>query len=511
MKLKRVSKIHSRNVAKAGLVLCFISSLFYISWWFDLKNVSNPYLYSFLFLGEIYHVAIAMMFWFTVWPGDKKSPNFKSKNGRKLSVDIFITVAGEPVEVVEETAKSAKNINYPLKQIYLLNDGFVAKKDNWRDIERLASRLKINVITRKIPGGAKAGNINNALKQTKGDLIVIFDADMSAHPEFLEKTLPYFSDPKTGFVQTPQYYKTRNVNVVTKAAWEQLELFFGPIMIGKDKSNASFICGTNVVIRRKALLEAGGFNEDNIAEDFLTSLAIHQKGWISYYISEVLVEGLAPEDLLSYFKQQLRWARGSLEVLFSYNPLFSKNLTLSQKIEYLSSALYYSNGAIVFIDMLMPIIFLSSGLKPVATRTTDFAIFFIPFFICSLFTLFRVSDGAFTFRAISFGNSLFSVQLIALFSVIFKRKIGFEVTAKKAQQGNFINLVFPHILYMVVFIISIFFALNREGLNPSVATNIAWGTFNLLLFIPFIRAAYNFNKIFNLKPKLQLLSPQVET
>src|SRR5205823_4751315 len=107
---------------------------------------------------------------------------------------------------------AAKNIDYKSKKIYILNDGFVAKKDNWRDIEALAKEVKVQCITRKIPGGSKAGNINNALALTEGEFVLIFDADMTAYPEFLAKTIPYFHDKKVGFVQTPQYYKNNQKN-----------------------------------------------------------------------------------------------------------------------------------------------------------------------------------------------------------------------------------------------------------------------------------------------------------
>src|SRR3989344_1030836 len=98
------------------------------------------------------------------------------------------------------------------------------------------------------------------------------------------------------------------------------------------------MCGTNMVIRKAALREVGGMAEDNIAEDFVTSLFIHERGWKSAYVPEVLAEGLAPEDLFSYYKQQFRWARGSLEIVFRFNPLFRSGLTWSQRIEYLASA-----------------------------------------------------------------------------------------------------------------------------------------------------------------------------
>lgn len=496
--------IPSGRVSRALLVINVVMAVVYFSWWIDLKHVGHPIFYALLVVGEIYHVLMAICFWFTVWPESKLTEGkVKSeKDGKRMlnknrpSVDVYIPCAGEPIDVLRRTVIAAKNMSYDNHKIYILNDGFVAKKPVWKDVEDLAKELDVVCVTRTIPGGAKAGNINNTLKQTSGEIVVIFDTDMAPHEDFLQKVIPYFSDPKVGFVQTPQYYLNHEVNKVSGGAWEQQELFFGPIMIGKEKSNAAFICGTNVAIRRTAIEEAGGMCEDNIAEDFLTSFFIHQNGWKSYYVPEVLAEGFAPEDLLSYCKQQLRWARGSLEVLFSFNPLFKRNMTWGQKIQYLSSALYYFNGVIIVIDALIPLVSLAWGIQPVSGTTTSFAFFFLPFMFLNLYTLYIASGKAVTFRGLSYSMSSWPLQLQAIKSILLKQKMGFAVTPKQAQEGNFLFLAYPHLLYMVILILCSGVGLGREGLTPSVITNITWGVFNVVMFIPFIQAAYDWNGLF---------------
>jgi cellulose synthase (UDP-forming) len=481
--------IPSATVKKSLLVLNLIVAVAYFTWWLNPAHVGQPILFALLFAGEVYHVFMAYLFWKSITPKTRKALNLKDSTPT-FPVDIFITVCGEPIDVVKKTVIAAKNIDYPHKHIHILNDSKVAKKPNWHEYEILARTEKINCITRSTPGGAKAGNINNALIQTTGELILIFDADMVAHRDFLTRTATYFSDPTVGFVQTPQYYENSETNIITSSSWEQQKLFFGPIMRGKDSYNASFICGTNVVIRRKALEQVGGMCEDNIAEDFITSFLIHEKGWQSIYVPDVLARGLAPEDLMSYFKQQLRWARGSLEVLFKFNPLFRRGLTFDQKREYLSSALYYLNGLIVLIDITMPLIFLFSGLEPVIGTTTQFAFFFLPFMTLTLYTLYQATDQTLSLRAMSYSNSSWTLQLIALWSIITGKKMSFSVTPKKAQSGNFIKLALPHILYTLIVLVAGGYAIWRDGLTPAVATNISWATFNIVMFLPFIYSAY---------------------
>ncbi|MBI3887520.1 glycosyltransferase [Candidatus Microgenomates bacterium] len=447
-------------------------------------------------MGEIYHVAMTLIFWETIWPARNASQS--DAGGPTLrfdffpSVDIFIPTAGEPVDIVKNTLEAAKKIRYKGKKtIYILNDGFVAKKDNWRDIQKLAKNLNVSCLTRIIPGGAKAGNINNALNQTSGEIVVIFDADMVSYPEFLEKTINYFVDKNVAFVQTPQFYKNAGTNLISRASWEQQAFFFGPIMRGKEKDNSVFICGTNVAIRRSALVEIGGFVTNNIAEDFATSIKIHQRGYRSIYVPKILAAGLAPEDLGSYLKQQLRWTRGNIETFLYENVFFKRGLSLRQKIQYFSSSAFFLGGLFVLIDMIIPVIFLFTSLQPVTAATTTFALFFIPFMFLNIYTLYISSNSALTFRAISFTQSSWNIQIFALVSALLKIKMGFVVTPKTAQKNNYISLAFPHIAYILLAAIGTAFALHREGLNPPVATNLAWVIFNIVMFVPFIKAAYD--------------------
>src|SRR3990167_6730300 len=123
--------------------------------------------------------------------------------------------------------------------------------------------------------------------------------------------------------------------------------------------------GPNMVIRREALVAGGGMCTGAITEVFVTGMFMHEKGYVSVYRGEVLAEGLAPEDFLSYTRQQFRWARGCLDAIFRYNPIFRSGLTFAQRIQYLSSASFFLSGAIVLMHAMLPVIFLYTGAVPV--------------------------------------------------------------------------------------------------------------------------------------------------
>jgi cellulose synthase (UDP-forming) len=480
------------------MAVCII----YLLWWMDIRHAGNIYLYILLALGEVYHVFQVLTFAFTVY--DLKIPPFKKIRGY-YPVDVFITVCGEPEHIVEKTVIAAVNMNYPNLKIYVLNDGKIANKENWQRINEMAVRNGAIALTRHKPGGFKAGNINNALKITNAPFFAIFDADHVPEKDFLQRTMGQFSDKKLALVQTPQYYSNHDENEVTAGAWEQQELFFGPILIGKNRNNAAFWCGTNAIIRKKALMEIGGVPDNNIAEDFLSSMFLHEKGWKTLYIPEILAKGLAPFNLGDYATQQFRWARGSLEVIFKYNILFRKNLTIQQKIHYLASASYYMGGLIVIIDATLPLLFMFFNVQTVSAAYTDFILFFFPFIIFTVYILSVSSKQSLTFRAVKLSFSTFWIFTVAAMSTLFRKKVKFNVTPKQQQKGNFLLFAVPHLLYVLLSIVGTVFAIYTRGLSPEIINNASWLVFNIVFMSGFIAISYPWSTLFNpvLKPAVK--------
>lgn len=450
--------------------------------------IGEPILFYLLIAGEVFHVWQVATFIYTVWDTSYRPAILRAYE--PPPVDVFITVAGEPVDLVRKTIIAAKTMRYPSLSVHVLNDGFVAKKDNWREIEALAARLGVGCITRTVPGGAKAGNINNALKFTRNPFIACFDADHAPHPDFLLKTVPHFVDAKVAFVQTPQFYKNYAENYLTRSSWEQQALFFGPICKGKNRLNAVTMCGTNMVIRRSALEEVGGICTETITEDLITGLLLHAKGYTSVYVPEVLAEGLACEDLLSYSKQQFRWARGTLDVIFRWNPLFIHGLSWAQRIQYLASASFYLSGLVVFIDAMLPLLYFYFGIVPVHVSGMLLAAVFLPYFFATLYVIERSSNFTFTFSSLGFSIGSFNIHLRALLSAATYRKAAFAITQKYRQNGNFLPLVRWQLAYLALIAVGIPVAYLREGFSASLANNSAWALMNAAVFIPFIRAAF---------------------
>jgi cellulose synthase (UDP-forming) len=241
--------------------------------------------------------------------------------------EIAIAVASyrEPLEVVENNLICFRNLTYPNKQIYLLDDTrYDLKKEDAAQllqyraaIDDLCRRIGVNLFRRRWHG-AKAGIINDFLAYLEGHplegselrrfqktgrsgsekYIAVFDADMNPLPDFAESIVQIMEkNDEIAFVQTPQYYTNFETNRVARAAGLQQVVFYEYICEGKSLQNAMFCCGTNVMFRRKALVEVGGFDDTSVTEDFATSIKFHAAGWSSRYFNRVCAL-LGPQETL---------------------------------------------------------------------------------------------------------------------------------------------------------------------------------------------------------------------
>jgi cellulose synthase (UDP-forming) len=428
------------------------------------------------------------MFCATVWPTVTPPPSFDPR--AEPWIDVFVTVAGEPVDLVRQTLQGAKAMDYPKFCIYVLNDGLVTGKPNWKEIEALCAEMDVECITRTVPGGAKAGNINYALSRTTSPYVAIFDADHVPKAQFLKQIVGYFVDDKVAFVQTPQYYRNHPLNITTAAAWQQQALFFDRICRGKATLNSVFMCGTNLIFRRAALAQVGGMFEKNITEDFFTSVLLHQQGWTSVYVPEVLAEGLAPESLSAYARQQFRWARGTLEVVFLYNPFLRKGLTSSQKAQYLASASYWLLGLVVAVNAALPLIYLCAGLAPLEAADVAVMLAFLPYILTITLLLKEMSNSRFRFYGLCFSLAGFPIYIKALLHLLLGFKPRFVVTPKDRQPEPCWLLILPLAAYAVCACIGAIACFLREGLSSALVANSAWAAFYVAMFSPVLAAAW---------------------
>lgn len=450
-KYREASKVNKRKMLGLSMLIVagLISVLFFAEWWFREEHVNSLPLYlvlTFIFWWGIFRMVIL---WISYLKITKPAPVPASEG---LSVAIFTTSSpGEPLSMFEKTLEACANISYP-HTTYLLDDT--------QDSRFKETAEKHGAVWLELVGfpGAKAGKINAALKRTTEDFILVLDPDHIPFSNFLDEVLGFFKDEKVGYVQVAQAYYNQYRSFTARGAAEQTYGFYGPTQMALGGINCAVAIGANCTFRRKALESIGGHGI-GLAEDMVTAIRIHSRGWKSFYNPVVVSRGLVPEDLGSFCKQQLKWARGVHEVLFAELPKLWKGLSNWQRLSYFTIGTYYSSGFTMFLFLSIPYLFLWFGWLPANMEFSNFVINWMPLAIFGLSIYFyvqnwlchRKEERGLHWRGMVLKFACWPVFLMGFVLAIFNRDIPYIPTAKQAVKG-FTPFVRPLFIFAFLFL-----------------------------------------------------------
>lgn len=180
-----------------------------------------------------------------------------------------------------------------------------------------ARGVDIRVLHRSDRTGFKAGALAWGLRQARGELIAVFDADFCPRPDFLLRVVPPFlADPRLGMVQTRWSHLNADDSPITRAEAIALDGHF--VVEQTARSQAGLLMhfnGSGGVWRRACIEESGGWQSDTVCEDLDLSYRAQLAGWRCRFLLEVDCPAELPPQILAFKQQQARWARGSAQCL----------------------------------------------------------------------------------------------------------------------------------------------------------------------------------------------------
>ncbi|PYQ51587.1 MAG: integral membrane glycosyltransferase [Acidobacteria bacterium] len=482
---RRAAPIHlwERWLLGILLFLGLWSVVYFGVWWFRLAHVNHPVLFVLLSLATWYGIFRMIVGWYNAF--HLEQPDVQAARDG-LSVAIFTTASpGEPYEMFVRTLAAAREILYP-HTTYLLDD---TRDPRFGELARQMGAVHMELIG--FPG-AKAGKINEALKRTDEEFILVLDPDHIPFRQFLHRVLGYFRDPGVGFVQVSQAYHNANESFVARAAAEQTFSFYGPIMQGMNGTGTSVAIGANCTFRRTALDSVGGHGL-GLAEDLMTSIRLHAAGWRSVYVPEVVSRGLVPADLGSFLKQQLKWSRGVHEVLFHEYPRAFPRLSMHQRIAYFMIGSYYVVGLSTFIYIAIPLIYLWTGRQPAAFLLSEYIRHALPVGILGIF-IYRfaqrwlcdpVRERGLHWRGTLLKVGSWSVYLKGLFLSVLGIAVPYIPTAKERRRDRFWRLARVPVITVLASAMTVMWTVWRElYLLPESEVRITTEvTFGMLFFM----------------------------
>ncbi len=258
----------------------------------------------------------------------KKNPPAPNSSYKPF-ISIMIPCHNEH-EVISETVKNVLNVDYQNYEIIVIDD---RSDDSTPEIiKQLEAQYdKVRALIRDkdaFPG--KSAVLNDAFKIAKGEAILVFDADARIEPDFINILLPKLEPKGVGAVQARKNIINAKQNFLTACQYNEY-VFDSYLQIGRDAvKGAVELRGNGEMIKREALVDIGGWNNETITDDLDMSTRLHIKGWDIRFCPDAIVNEEGVICFSALIRQRRRWVEGSIRryLEFAKDVFFSKDMSL---------------------------------------------------------------------------------------------------------------------------------------------------------------------------------------
>lgn len=261
--------------------------------------------------------------------------------------------------VVDRLIDATLKIEWPKEKlvIQVLDDSTDETKEK---IAGIVSNLKarnyrIEHLHRTDRVGHKAGALKAGMNRTNSDYIAIFDADFIPSPDILVKSIPYFSEPDVGMVQTRWGHINDDYSMLTMAQSFGIDGHFVVEQVARNGGKMWMnFNGTAGIWRRQCILDAGNWQADTLTEDFDLSYRAELAGWRFRYFTDIVNPAELPSTIASFKSQQFRWCKGSIQTAVKLVPrILRSSFSPKIKAEAVTHLLNYSVHPLMVINILL--------------------------------------------------------------------------------------------------------------------------------------------------------------
>lgn len=252
----------------------------------------------------------------------------------KPFVSIMIPAHNEE-QVIANTVENILQIEYPKYEVIVIDD---RSTDNTADVvNKLADKYEnvIAFIRAKDAFPGKSAVLNDALKIAKGEAILVFDADATVEPDFLNKLIPSLEPADVGAVQARKIIRNKDVNLLTKCQNNEYTTDTD-LQVGRDAvKGAVELRGNGELIKREAIDDIGGWNNYTITDDLDMSTRLHIKGWDVRFCPDACVYEEGIVYLFPLYRQRRRWLEGTIRRYLEHfgEAITSKKMSLRARLD----------------------------------------------------------------------------------------------------------------------------------------------------------------------------------
>lgn len=346
-------------------------------------------------------------------------------------ISILIPCHNEAV-VIKETVENILNVDYENYEIIVIDDRSTDDtKDAVLELEKKYDKVKA-LIRDKSAYPGKSAVLNDAIKLAKGEAYLVFDADAKIKPDFIKLLLTKYEGDDVGAIQARKVIINANQNFLTACQYNEY-VMDTHLQVGRDAvKGAVELRGNGELIKKNALVDIGGWNNETITDDLDMSTRLHIKGWDIRFVQDAIVYEEGVVTFSALVRQRRRWVEGSIRRYLEYiwDVLFTKDMSLRVGFDLIAYISEFLLPAWLIIEIIVQAFHFVKGQENYILSSAILIVVVGLFFTSGLIYSFRKYSHYTTFKAIIqaiitsgyFITIWFPIVMFIVFKIIFTKR-----------------------------------------------------------------------------------------
>jgi len=389
-------------------------------------------------------ILVALSFLYTtmlilaVWP--------RRSFGKKFNPPVSVIIPAYNEEKnIEATVKSVLSADYPNdREIIIVDDG--SKDRTAQIVKKLSKKNKIVRLVKGMHQG-KAKAINLGMRNMKNDFFIVLDADTEIEKNsIVELVLPFSKKKIAAIASTIRVRKSSKI-----LTWFQHFEYANSMAFRyvSDKINGVNVVPGFCAFRKSAMEKIGGFKGDTAVEDLDVCFYLKKAGYEITMAPKSVAYTRVPESLNGWFKQRIRWAAGTFQVLGKHRKLLFKKSFSGISFYTVPTQIYWFIHSFLYLPIVLYQIsngFLIYYVQKGLMFSSQSLIYFVKWF-----AIIGMAEFIYNVAVGVYPASLINLLSITVFSLSYSFGIYAIVKFSKLNIYNLLGIIFffPYVLLML--------------------------------------------------------------